>query len=151
MSSSEAAPVVLTAELRDILERAFDEKATVVVAAVGPQGEPLVSFRSSLKPYGESRLSFWARKAHGATMDALDANPRVAVLLRSPSVPMLQFRGRARIVQGEAERRRIYDAMPEPERKADAERKGAAVVVDLEQVDGVLRLGADGPVYCRLP
>jgi hypothetical protein len=73
------------------------------------------------------------------------------LLLRSATVPMLHFYGRARIVTDEAERRRIWDAMPEPERKVDPDYKGAAVVVALDRVEGVLRLGPDGPVRVQLP
>ena len=56
---------------------------------------------------------------------------------------VLQFTGRARVVEG-AERDRVYDLAPEFEQKADPEKKGVAVVIDLDKVTGILGLDADG-------
>jgi hypothetical protein len=143
--------LVLPDTLKDVLDRSFDEKASVVLAAVGADNRPLASFRSSVKAHGAGALSFWARHAQGGTMDALRVNPHVSVLLRSATTPLMQFHGRARIVEDAALTKRIYDAMPEPERRADPDAQGAAVIVDLDRVEGVLRLGPDGPEYLKLP
>jgi hypothetical protein len=151
MSSPQGPRLLVPDELKDVLDRSFDDKASVVLAAVGAENRPLASFRSSVKPHGDSGLSFWARHAKGGTMDALRVNPHVSVLLRSPTTPLMQFHGRARIVEDAAATRRIYDAMPEPERRADPEAKGCAVIVDLDRIEGVLRIGPDGPVYLKLP
>jgi hypothetical protein len=150
MSSPETTPLALTDELKSLVDKAFDEKAAIVVAAVGADQKPVVSFRGSLKPYSDDQLAFWARHAQGGTIDAIRANPNVAVLLRSASVPMLQFHGRARVAESEAERSRVYEAAPQPEQAADAERKGTAVIIDLDRIEGVLRMGPDGPVFCRM-
>jgi hypothetical protein len=56
---------------------------------------------------------------------------------------MLQFAGRARLADP-AERDRVYDLAPEFEQRADAERKGTGVIIDLDKVEGILGLDADG-------
>jgi hypothetical protein len=150
MSASAPEPLVLDDELKGVIDRAFDEKAAMVVAAVSADGKPLVSFRSSLKPYGDRALSFWARNAAGGTLEAIRGNPNVAVLVRSASAPMLQFEGRARIASDPAERDAVYGSAPQPEQAADAERKGAAVIIDLDTITGVKGFGADGPIFVNM-
>jgi hypothetical protein len=71
-------------------------------------------------------------------------------MYRSATTPMLQFHGHARIATDEAERRRVFENAPEREQKSDPERKGVAIVIDLTKVEGVLKFGADGPVFVKL-
>jgi len=56
----------------------------------------------------------------------------------------LQFSGRARLAAAGEERERVYASAPEFEQKADPERKGVGVVIDLDAVEGVLGLDAEG-------
>ena len=63
---------------------------------------------------------------------------------------MLQFHGRARIATDEAERELVFGKAPEREQKSDPERKGVAIVIDLVNVEGVLKIGPDGPVFVKL-
>ena len=51
--------------------------------------------------------------------------------------------GRARIAEG-AERDRVYESAPEFEQRADPERKGVGVIVDLDRVEGMLGLDDQG-------
>jgi hypothetical protein len=100
--------------------------------------------------FSDTQLSFWVRNAEGGTIEAIKDNPHVALMYRSQSVPLLQFIGRARIIDNPAECNRAFDLAPEMERASDPERKGRAVIVDLDEVKGVLGFGADGPIYCHL-
>jgi hypothetical protein len=122
----------------------------LLLAAVDKDRKPVLSFRGSTKVFSDSQLSFWARNAEGGTLEAIKGNPHVALMYRSPSVPLLQFIGRARIVEAAAERDRAYEIAPEKERASDPGRKGCAVVVDLDEVKGVLGFNADGPIFCHL-
>jgi hypothetical protein len=47
---------------------------------------------------------------------------------------MLQFHGRGRIATGEAERERVFGNASEREQNSDPERKGVAIVIDLDKV-----------------
>ena len=42
-----------------------------------------------------------------------------------------------------AERDRVFDNAPEFERRADPEKKGVGLIVDLDKVEGLLGLDAD--------
>jgi hypothetical protein len=72
------------------------------------------------------------------------------MIYRSPTTPLLQFHGRARITTDEAERERVFENAPERERESDPERKGVAIVIDLAKVEGVLKFGPDGPEFVKL-
>jgi hypothetical protein len=50
----------------------------------------------------------------------------------------LNFKGKARVDNSEAARKRVYETMPQRERDSDAEMKGVAIIVDLESVTGMM-------------
>src|SRR5258708_21858641 len=145
-----AARFALTPEISALVAGAFDTGNVLLLAAVARDRKPLLSFRGSTAVFSDSQLSFWARNAEGGTIEAIKENPNVALMYRSKSVPLLQFIGRARIVDSPAERNRAFDLAPEKERASDPGRKGQAVMIDLDEVKGVLGFGKDGPIFCHL-
>ena len=147
---STASPFALTSEIKALVAGAFDSGNVLLLAAVGKDQKPVLSFRGSTAVFSDTQLSFWARNAEGGTIEAISDNPHVALMYRSPSVPLLQFIGRARIVDDPVERTRAFDLAPEKVRASDPERKGRAVIVDLDEVKGVVGFGADGPIFCHL-
>jgi uncharacterized pyridoxamine 5'-phosphate oxidase family protein len=147
---STASPFALTPEVKTLVAGAFDTGNVLLLAAVDKDRKPVLSFRGSTAVFSDSQLSFWARNATGGTIEAIKHNPNVAFMYRSQSVPLLQFIGRARLVDDPAERDRAFDLAPEKERASDPERKGCAIIVDLEEVKGVLGFGANGPIFCHL-
>jgi hypothetical protein len=147
---STASPFALTSEIKALVAGAFDSGNVLLLAAVDKDHKPVLSFRGSTSVFSDTQLSLWARNADGGTIEAISNNPYVAIMYRSQSVPLLQFIGRARIVDDPAERRRAFDLAPEKERASDPERKGRAVIVELDEVKGVLGFGANGPIFCHL-
>jgi hypothetical protein len=140
----------LTPELHSKINNALAEGHPLVLAVVDPSGQPVLSFRGSLQTYSDTQLGFWLRLPQGRTVTAIRNNPRVALIYRSPSTPLLQFHGLARIVTDDNERERVFAAAPEVERRADPERKVVAIIIDLTRIEGVLAVGPDGPVWCRM-
>ena len=142
--------LALDDELTGIINGALVGQTPMVLASVDPQGRPRLTFRGSIQVYSADQLGFWARNAEGSTMDNIAANPNVSMILRNPQTRVvLQLAGRARVVQG-AERDQVYDNAPEFERKADADKKGAGVIVDLDRIEGFLGMDADGkPRFVR--
>lgn len=137
-------PIQLTDEIRQHVNGALVNGTPMIIAVVTPDGRPRLSFRGSTQVFSEDALGFWARNAEGETMGALQSNPNVAFMYRAPATrTTLQFTGRARIAQG-AERDRVYEAAPEFEQRADPERKGIGVIVELDRVEGLLGLDEAG-------
>jgi|SRR5271170_5313711 len=143
-------PLVLTQEISALVTGALDTGNVLLLAAVDRDRKPLLSFRGSTAVFSTTQLSFWARNAAGGTLDAIKENPHVALMYRSPSVPMLQFVGRARITDDPIERDRVFGLAHEKERASDPERRGRAVIVDLDEVKGVLGFSKDGPIFTHL-
>lgn len=136
--------IELTDEIREHINGALMAGNPMIVASVDAAGRPRLSYRGSTQVFSADQLGFWARNAEGSTMESIATNPNVALMYRHPAQRVfLQFTGRARVVEG-AERDRVYDLAPEFEQKADPERKGVAVVIDLDKVEGILGLDADG-------
>jgi pyridoxine/pyridoxamine 5'-phosphate oxidase len=138
-------------ELRGIINNALTERTPMIVASVDAEGRPRLTFRGSLQAFSDDQVGFWARNPEGGTMDNIGVNPHVAMIMRNPDTRVvLQLAGRARRVEG-AERDQVYANAPEFEQRADADKKGAGVVVDLDRVEGFLGMDADGkPRFVRL-
>jgi pyridoxine/pyridoxamine 5'-phosphate oxidase len=136
--------VVLDDELKGLINGALMAHTPMVLASVDPQGRPRLTFRGSIQAYSDDQLGFWARNPEGSTMSNIASNPNVAMIFRNPETRVvLQLSGRARLAVGD-ERERIYANAPEFEQRADAQKKGQGVIVDLDRVEGVLGVSADG-------
>ena len=116
----------------------------IMVAYVDGQGRPGMSYRGSLVVVSETQLGFWARNGEGGTASAIGANPNLTFVYREPtpdhgrSAAVVTFRGKARIDNSDAARDAVYNTMPQRERDADAEKKGAAIIVDLDSITGFI-------------
>jgi hypothetical protein len=79
----------------------------------------------------------WVRDRGGGFLKAIPDHPRVALFYRDPATrATYQFAGRAHVDEDPGVRERVYRNSPEPERNLDARRLGAAVVIDLDRVEG---------------
>jgi hypothetical protein len=135
-------PVKLTEEMRDAVNGALANGTPVVVAYVDERGQPRLSFRGSTQVFSDDQLAIWVRNPEGGLPRALSTNPRATLLYRSPQPRMLlTFEGRGRVDPADATRRTVYEQAPEPERNADPERKGVALIVDLDRVTGFTPAG----------
>jgi hypothetical protein len=134
----------LDEELTGLVNGALTAQTPMVLASVDAEGRPRLTFRGSIQVFSPDQLGFWARNREGSTMDNIAGNPHVAMILRNPQTRVvLQLAGRARLAEG-AERDQVYANAPEIEQKADADKKGAGVIVDLDRVEGFLGVAPDG-------
>ena len=135
----------LNDELKGVINGALEAGTPMIVATVDAQGRPRMSFRGSIQTFSDDQVGFWARNREGSTLESIGGNPHVAMMYRSPATRVvLQLAGRARIAIDPADVAKVYDSAPEFERKADPERKGTGVIVDLDKVEGFLGVAADG-------
>jgi hypothetical protein len=141
-TDSPPSPIQLTEEIRAAVNGALANGTPVVVAYVDERGQPRLSFRGSTQVFGDDQLAIWVRNPEGGLPRALAANPRVSLLYRNPQPrTMLLFEGRGRIDPAEATRATVYEQAPEVERNFDPERKGLALIVDLDRVAGFTPAG----------
>ena len=142
-------PLQLTQEIKDLVNNALGGGNPLLLAVVTALNRPRLSFRGSTQLYSDDQLGFWLRNTGGETIDSIRHNPNVALMYRSATIPFLQFQGRARITTDEAERARVYESAPEREQRNDPERKGLAIIIDLDKVEGILGFDDKGPRFFR--
>jgi hypothetical protein len=129
--------IELTDEMRTRLANALTDGHPVVVATVAGDGQPKLSYYGSTHVHSTDQLALWVRNPEGGTLQRIATNPRMTLLYRDPVAKVRWvFEGRARRVDDAAERDRVYDETPEFERAMDADKKGVAVVVELDAVTG---------------
>lgn len=150
MSPSSSNSLVLTDEIKTLINNALENSSPLLLAAVGPDGKPVLSFRGSTQTYSDDQLGLWIRNGQGGTLSAIQANPNVVLVYRSATTPVLQFHGRAWVAESDQQRSRVFESAPERERGADPERKGVAIIIDLDRVEGVLKIGPNGRELVRL-
>jgi len=138
----DATPLAITPQIAALVDGALDAGHPLLLAAVDAGHKPVLSYRGSTMVFSSTQLSIWARNADGGTLQAL--------MYRSAAVPMLQFIGRARITDDPGERDRAFNLSNERERARDPDRKGQAVIVELDQITGVLGLRDNSPIFCNM-
>lgn len=127
-------------EIKEMINNAFVPAGKpVMFAYVDESGQPSLSFRGSTRAYSDDQLAVWVRNPEGGLLKSLDKNNRLSLLYRDPETrAQLQFRGRGRIDSDEGVRDKLYAEIPERERSADPDKKGVALIIDLDRVDGFM-------------
>jgi hypothetical protein len=129
--------LVLTDRMKEAVDTALSTGNPVLVAYVRPDGYSSLSFRGSTQVWSDTALAIWVRNPEGGLLAALDANDHVTLWYRRPDpVTIYQFWGRARVQNDDATRETVYAHSPEPERRADPQRRGIPIVIDLERIEG---------------
>jgi hypothetical protein len=132
----------LTGDIAVAIDNASAGGHAVVLGYVAEDGSPSLSFRGSAQVVSADQIAVWARNPSEGLARAARSNPPVSLLYFSRDTPgpaYLSIKGRARLAP-ELDQH-VYDRMIEVERTLDPERKGAAVVIDVDTVDGA---GASG-------
>ena len=138
------APPVLTelklsAAMKDAIDKAFETSKPVVICYVDESGAPQLSYRGSTQAYSDTQLAIWVRNPEGRILPSIAKNPAVALIYGNfdPSARgFMIFRGRAHVDDSDAVRAHVYERAHAFERDKDKERKGIALIIDLDSVEG---------------
>lgn len=132
----------LSDEVKRLVDESLDDGCPIVVGYMGPDGQPQLSLRGSVRAISDTQLGFWVRNPNGGIVKALEYNPKITLLYRdTPNRINLLFQGAGHIATDEATRNRVFDTMPQIEKDHDEPRKGACMVVDLHSVTGATLSG----------
>jgi hypothetical protein len=136
--------VDLTGDIAETINGAALRGHPLVLGYVDPQGDAAISFRGSTRVHTPTQLAVWGRRPDDGFAQAISTNPRVTLLYYcsdgAPGPKYLYIKGTATV--DSSVRDAVYDAMIEGERKQDPDRKGVAVLVDVESVTGFGTEGA---------
>lgn len=138
------APLRLTGEIKDAVNGALDNETPILVAYTTPDGEIHVSYRGTVQAYSDDQLALWARDPRGGLPRNIVTRPKVTLFYRDPKTRVTYtFYGRARLEDEPGARTAIFDNSHPREQQMDFRRRGVAIVVDLDKVEG---RGPSGPL-----
>jgi general stress protein 26 len=129
----------LTPEMKQAINTAFETGRAVSFSYVDDKGAPHLSYRGSTQAYSDTQLAIWVRSPEGLLLPSIKKNPAVALIYGNfdpKQRGFMMFRGRARVDDTAEVRRRVYEAAHELERDKDKDRKGVALIIDLNSVEG---------------
>jgi len=134
----------LSGDIASAVDSAATRDRPLALGYVDEDGNASVSFRASTHVHGPQQLAIWARKAGDGFAKAIAARPQVSLLYYSPGASpgpfYLSFRGQAHVDPSANDE--VYSAIIEGERQQDPERKGVAVIIDIDSVNGFGDAGA---------
>lgn len=138
-----APPVLTELKLSDAMKNAvntaFERLKPVAISYVDESRQPQLSFRGSTQAYSDTALAIWVRNPDGRILDSVAKNPSVALIygdFRMDGRDFMVFRGKARLDKSEAARKRVYENAHAFERGQDKDRKGNALIIELDTVEG---------------
>jgi hypothetical protein len=132
-------PIVLTDDLRELINGAPLNGLPILVAYITAAGQPRISYRGTVQTFGSSgnQLALWLRDPEGGMASAIRVNEKISLFyVDRAKGSMLEFLGRAWITTDDAERTAVFEGSVEMEQNIDWRRKGVAVIVDLDSVEG---------------
>lgn len=136
------ADLKLTGEIAEAVDGAAERGPALVLGYVADDGTASLSYRGSTQVLSDDQLAVWARKPDEGLAQAIQARPSVSLIYYSRDTPgpvYLSIKGRARLAPELNDL--VYERMIAGERAQDPERKGVAIVIDVDVVHGV---GAQG-------
>ena len=137
--------IKLTEDLKHRFVNALTDGVAVVVGYVDRNGDPHVSPYGSLHASGDDQLALWVRNPQGELIQGIARNPKVAVFYgQLSSRTFVRVHGHARVATEDGERARVFDGMHPFEKTTDPDRKGVAIVIDLDSAEG---RAADGTMF----
>jgi hypothetical protein len=123
---------------------AYGAGKPIVLSYVNADGYPSLSTRGSTHVHGPQQLAIWARNPEGGLQKAIaNSNNKVGLIaFNMDPFTLLFFTGRARLDPGQNDA--VWEKTPDGEKGQDPDRKGGAIIVDLDSIKG---LGGDGAFF----
>ncbi len=128
-------------EIQEAIGAAFGEMNALTAGYVDADGWAQLSKRGTVQVLDGQTIGMWARKPTDGMAKSIADRPQVTlhyVDLAKRGVLYTLF-GTAKVTDDPELRARIFEGSPEMEQGMDAERKGVAIVVDLQRIVGLSR------------
>ncbi|HEY2595367.1 MAG TPA: hypothetical protein VGK33_15855 [Chloroflexota bacterium] len=138
---SKPEPLRITDAMAAAVNGAMDHGTPTVLGYVSEDGQPRLSFRGTTQAYSDDQLAVWARYEDAGLPTAIQKNPHVSVVYYAQGSGNLIFEGRAHVENEPSVHNTVFERSPVVEQRADPERKGVAILIDVDKVTG--RLGGE--------
>jgi hypothetical protein len=130
-------PLRLNPEIRAAVDGALDNQTPMLIAYLDDGQQIHLSFRGTIQGYSDDQLALWAREPEGGLPRNIADRPHVTLFYHDPARrTSYTFYGRARVEHDPAARATIFENSHPREQHADFRRRGVAIVVDLDKIEG---------------
>jgi hypothetical protein len=137
MSDNAPVGLAISDDLAEKINHALVNSLPMVVAYVNGSNQARLSFRGSTQVHSADQLAIWVRDPEGGLLGAIPSNPNLTLMYRDPATrTTIFFYGRGHVADDSATRDNVYTSSPEQEQKADPDKKGKALIVDLDLIQG---------------
>jgi hypothetical protein len=127
---------VIPASARPLINNARANETPIAVAHTDENGDPSLTFRGSIQVWSDTALCAWIRQGEGGLARSIAKNPKLSLIYRDGARAMLMMQGRARLDPDDAVRQRVFALIPEQEQNHDPGRKGVAMIIELDRMQG---------------
>ena len=135
--------IKMTPLMKELLDKALADGTPCLVGTASKEGRPQISPKGSVAVFGDDVLSYWER-SHRTSPKRIAENPFVTVYYRNPArkenpyrAGCIRFHGRARIVSSGPDWEKAWGLTNHEEQSKDSEKKGAAVLIDLDLIEQI--------------
>jgi hypothetical protein len=131
--------LTLSDDMKHAVNSAFGTGKPLAISYVDENGAPQLSYRGSTQAYSDTQLAIWIRNPEGRILESIAKNPAVALIYGNfdpNNRGFMIFGGRAHVDHSDAVRQHVYEHAHEFERNQDKERKGIAMLIDLDRIEG---------------
>ena len=135
--------IEISQAIRDLLNSALADGTPCLVGTSTKDGHPQISPKGSVVAFNDDTLCYWERSGRSSAKRILE-NPHVAIFYRNAAKAgkdfrggVIRFYGDVTVLNDGADRDKVWELIPEAERKPDPEKKGAAVLVKLSSIEEI--------------
>ena len=134
--AGDTVPLELDDEIHEAIASAFDSGNILTVAYNGDDGWPHVSRRGSAQVFGPQQMALWVRKREDGLARAMGERPEITLFY----VDLVErgvaytFYGRGIVSEESDVTDQVWTATPQREQAQDPDRRGVALVVELDRV-----------------
>ncbi len=127
----------LDPEIKAAVDGALDNQTPMLIAYLDGGQQIHLSFRGTIQAYTDDQLALWAREPEGGLPQNIAHRPHVTLFYNDPARrTSYTFYGRARVEHDPTERATIFENSHPREQQVDFRRRGVAIVVDLDKIEG---------------
>ncbi len=129
--------IELTEEMQTAVNDNLADRVPCLIATASADGKPSIGYRGSVLCFTPSSLAYWER-TYRMGIENIESNPHVVVLFRNSETRQAwKFFGQATIHRVGATRDEVMARVVQPELDRDPDRKGYAVVIELDRVESM--------------
>jgi hypothetical protein len=130
-------PLSLTTEMTAAVDGALDNQTPMLIGYVDGGEQIHLSFRGTIQAYSDNQLALWARDPEGGLPRNIGDRPKVTLFYHDPARrTTYTFYGRASVTAEPASRDSIFANSHPREQQTDFRRRGVAIIVDLDKIEG---------------